>query len=1069
MKRKYRLKAWLYWGACVYFLSAAAGACLAQLHPNETPQGQNVIRRSEKWAWGKIYGAQSDVYYFNDNKALGDNSARMLAQAYYELSRFFEYRSTNRIQMNVYPSPQDYTTVPHFRFPELDVKNHVNWFSAYHQNDYARYYKTVKTETARVLLEDMFYGGGGVSALQNRVLLYVPDWYVTGMSRFLGEGWDPEDESVMRSLVNGNVDLLKFIHEKNYDKTELVVKKSIWYYINRAYGPKKINEIAYMTRLTRSGDGGFTSALGLRAASFTIKWLEFCSTHFKDSREEPNPAGKLLLDGGRLAGAAMSPSQKFVAYITEKKGVFSLSIYTVAKGKAHRHIYRTGIATNHPALKYGRLPIAWAPDGARLVFAVPHHDETPLIYLNLKTLRTLTVPGKFQQINSIHWAPDGKNIVFSGFKSGFTDIYHTVPESATFTPVTFDPYDDLDPIWAGDRIIFSSNRDTATALRAKNIDYRFFDNNNDLYAVLNPIKDKRIIRLTKTPYVNERAPYSKGDKLYMLTDSSGLYNLAVYDSTTSTLGYLTDFNTGLIHYQIAGDKAMFFNYDKGTLQGYINDLPKHPADMLPTPAAEFLHARFGQVAKDRRDIITYAEKLKEKQAESEAAEKENSENAPPASDTDTTKAKNRVFFYFDEDEPKEGKDKKRTTGFSKNRKKKEKPKAPPPPPFDINGVRLQSGGPYEPTLLLRGGEAMLDFDPVFRFNGLVRFLIEDPFRYHRIQAGFRAFMDFKSTDAYIKYQFLRYRFQYEASLLHTNRFFDNPQPLRHTAFYAEGGVNYPIDAFNRIGFYGGYTHIDRTDLRITDDVNLNAAADLARMELRYVHDNTKQEPNFVLRGTRLRVSLNHNYSISSKFASFTEVNFDVRKYFPLPKRAVLAARLSGGAFFGRNRPLYMLGGVESWINSSFVNDKDIPIAQNVENFNFTRIQAPLRGFGYNARNGYHFGVTNVELRLPLTRMFQNRLPTSALYNLQWIFFYDVGLAWKTGNPIGTRDPIDAVTIIRPPLTITVQNLKSPFIMGLGTGLRTNLLGFFLRADIAMGIEDGSPVGAQFSISLGKDF
>lgn len=81
----------------------------------------------------------------------------------------------------------------------------------------------------------------------------------------------------------------------------------------------------------------------------------------------------------------------------------------------------------------------------------------------------------------------------------------------------------------------------------------------------------------------------------------------------------------------------------------------------------------------------------------------------------------------------------------------------------------------------------------------------------------------------------------------------------------------------------------------------------------------------------------------------------------------------------------------------------------------------------------------------------------------------MGTCWTTGNPFSQKNPIDAQTLYKPPLTITVQSLKSPFIFGVGTGLQFYLSGYPIRFDIAFPIEDQSITGTKLGFSIGYDF
>ena len=54
------------------------------------------------------------------------------------------------------------------------------------------------------------------------------------------------------------------------------------------------------------------------------------------------------------------------------------------------------------------------------------------------------------------------------------------------------------------------------------------------------------------------------------------------------------------------------------------------------------------------------------------------------------------------------------------------------------------------------------------------------------------------------------------------------------------------------------------------------------------------------------------------------------------------------------------------------------------------------------------------------------------------------------------------------LTVTIKNNREPVIGGYGFGLRTRLLGYFVRADWAWGVDDGVILDNVFHFSLSLD-
>jgi hypothetical protein len=61
------------------------------------------------------------------------------------------------------------------------------------------------------------------------------------------------------------------------------------------------------------------------------------------------------------------------------------------------------------------------------------------------------------------------------------------------------------------------------------------------------------------------------------------------------------------------------------------------------------------------------------------------------------------------------------------------------------------------------------------------------------------------------------------------------------------------------------------------------------------------------------------------------------------------------------------------------------------------------------------------------------------------------------------------TIQSGPIKVVLKNQEEPIVFGFGAGLRTRILGYFVRADLSWGINDGRRLPALFYLSLCNDF
>lgn len=115
-------------------------------------------------------------------------------------------------------------------------------------------------------------------------------------------------------------------------------------------------------------------------------------------------------------------------------------------------------------------------------------------------------------------------------------------------------------------------------------------------------------------------------------------------------------------------------------------------------------------------------------------------------------------------------------------------------------------------------------------------------------------------------------------------------------------------------------------------------------------------------------------------------------------------------------------------------------------------------------------MINSELRLPLFRYLANKpLKSDFLNNFQLVGFGDIGSAWSGLNPYSPENSLFTRVISKPPLLITVEMQKDPIVGGFGFGLRSRIFGYFIRADMSWGVEDGVVLPSKFYFSLSLDF
>ena len=267
----------------------------------------------------------------------------------------------------------------------------------------------------------------------------------------------------------------------------------------------------------------------------------------------------------------------------------------------------------------------------------------------------------------------------------------------------------------------------------------------------------------------------------------------------------------------------------------------------------------------------------------------------------------------------------------------------------------------------------------------------------------------------------------------------------------------------------------------TSDIDVS---DLGRKSLQSIYlggraeivfDNTTPLFSKVLTGTRAKLRIDRSYSFKSSSENFSRLVIDARHYQKILGSVIFAARLSYSRSLGKSPKVTILGGVENTLNRNIeqTNGQGIGVPRDLRDILFYDFAGNLRGFDFAKLFGTSHLLTNLELRLPLAQyVSKGSLSSNFLRNLQFVAFTDIGTAWYgSKGPFNRQNSLNTEIIggFQNPFRATVTNFKNPFLVGYGAGVRTTLLGYFVKADYAWGLEDKEVNKPKFYLSLGYDF
>ena len=362
--------------------------------------------------------------------------------------------------------------------------------------------------------------------------------------------------------------------------------------------------------------------------------------------------------------------------------------------------------------------------------------------------------------------------------------------------------------------------------------------------------------------------------------------------------------------------------------------------------------------------------------------------------------------------------------------------------------------------------------PVFLspgFTGFFKLGLSDLFDDYKITGGVRISSDLNSNEYYMSYENRMKRLDKQI-ILHKQGLDYSPffKVQTHQAKYV---VKWPFSETAGIrGTIDGRQ--DRTSFYAYDDVTLKKPNEFEYWgggKFEFVYDNTRKRGLNLYYGTRLKVFAEYLKQLNKTETDITILGFDIRNYTKIHRDFIWANRLSASTSFGKKKLIYYMGGVDNWFNPQF--NYNTPIS-TTEKYAYQTLATPMRGFDQNIRNGNSFALYNTELRLPVFRyLFNKPLKSDFLNNFQMIGFGDVGTAWTGKSPYSDENSLNTQIIGGPPspVTVVIQTKREPIVAGYGWGIRSRVLGYFMRLDWSHGWEDGKFQPKVFYWSFSLDF
>ncbi len=1072
----------------------------------DTQFGQNRIQyRTFNWVY---YSTNHfDIYYYNGGEVYAKQTldfletefrrlTDLLGYAPYAKTKIFIYNSIHELQQsNIGKDGAIFSVGGQTDFVKLQIE-------IAHPGSAEAFKEELIYKLSRILIEDMLYGGSLAEIFQSSYLLTLPRWFIDGAARYIAYGWSSEMDDFIRDYLERN-EVKKLIKVES-DKAG-ILGQSIWNYVALKYGRSNVSNVLNLTRIIRNEENSISNTLGIGYKQFLADWQNYYIDNHENIQQhynQPKKENEIIADKNNnliYQNVRYNRSGTKVAYSQNNMGKFKVYVYDLEKGKAKK-ILTSGQIIQDQKVDYQMPLLDWVDDD-QLGILYFKRGFIKLLVENVNTGQKFTKNlNRFKQVESLSFNENGRLALISGDVDGQNDIYLISMRRNATKRITNDIYDDFDPYFIPGTaaFVFSSNR-VSDSIRVENPDLDEITDNFNLYVYDLDTTKNKFVKLTNT-FSQDRKPVAKNQyEIFYLSDQRGISNLFKYNVLDSTFMQLTSFNKSIKDYDLIfnEDEFLFLMLDEGKQKVFLDkNVNLNNQIFTPQTARQRLkQAQFVADIYNKREIERVANKIvienEQKQDSVTRANnpEENWESRPldPEKDPEfvdpldyefTEKVNENKGKYINtenfrfEEEPKEQKFK--PESFFNN--------------FERFETKKTVYGPivYEPQFSFKSLITSFAIDPLRGFGIVLETQINDLLENHKLTAGGMVITNFRSGDIFAEYEFLKYwmdfKFRFDRSSIFIRD--DNEDLLiqKYVQNRVTVGAALPVTNWFRFELNPFYTQTNFNNLQYEYVVN-TAPEDFAedsRVNFlgatgRMVFDNTINKGFNLEQGTKFLVEGSINQALNNNERSFSSIRMDFRHYQKIHREITLATRLYYGQFFGRNKQNFLIGGVPNWLfnkTKEHVSGDPLEVRNNLDNSNllFVEYVTNLRGFNYNERYGSSVFVMNTELRIPVFRYFtQAPLSSNFLRNFFLVGFFDFGSAWSGAIPFNRERSEEEIIYERDVFTAAVKNYSNPWLAGYGVGIRTLLLGYYVRFDYAKPIRDFEAEDGKFTVSIGLDF
>ncbi|MFD2037649.1 biopolymer transporter Tol [Belliella marina] len=1056
-----------------------------------------------------------------------DRLTQMIGYVAYTKPKIFIYNSPEELlQSNLNLNKDEFTVDGQTFFSKLlgEVAFTGTW------EDFK---KELVYSTSKVIIEEMLYGSTIADAFQSNLINSFPEWYIEGAAMYLGYGWGMEmDDYIRHYFKNEKKNKFHRLQEKEAALVgqsiwNFIAEKYGRRYISSILNLSRINRNEENSIANTTGVN--YNAFKEQWKQFYVQTNSPVLTTFKNFNESNIVNRTKSSQLGAINDIKFSPDGKHLAYVINNGGKYKVQVKELASNREQTILSGGSRSADQPANLTSPV-IAWK-DTLNLAIATYKRGTTSLVLRAIDGsnqdkiyLRNIT------QILSIDYNSNGRNMVVSAISNnGKTDVF-SLNVRGVGKRLTNNVFDNVDPVFLNDStIIYASNfTELPDSVLTRYPDVRKLPDYFNLYRIDITDSTEITTKLTNSNNRNRKIAVLNGNFVLHLSDQSGIMNLMRMSVNGSISSQVSSFNKSLEAFDYSSRlNRIAYSYRDGNQSVLVIEPYSNTDQFTPsTPRVQLQQAKILSERISSRKVEQQEEAKPEEKIPSVGVDEvkrdstlnirledlmiggrspqtstgvtrppqtTSPDSIPPTGnmtgsiDTDRLRFERRggidtENYTFDTIPPLN----QANTGLNQLQARSSL----------LDNFRRQSlqkrvVGPQKmtPQFITSSLKTTFVVDPLRGFGISLNGRMSDLLENHLFEGGIMTTLDFRSgSDIFFDYQYLKHRVDLRGRF--DRRTIQRSEAdltfQKYVLTKAELGFSYPFSVHSRVMVAPFVAKSQYFNLN-PDSILRGAVPEQNRFDVNYagarvefVVDKTEQLGLYMQKGLKGKIGAVHYQGLNVGERSFSNAYLDLRNYQKIHKNITFATRLFAGSFFGENPQTYLVGGMDNWLFNQFyrppTNRPEASPVRNAGGFENSNILfaefVDLRGYNYDEIRGKNVITFSSELRLPIfSYLSRGNITSNFIKNFQLVAFYDIGTSWNDSPPWDRINDQNTEVIDSEgsPFLITLNNFNNPWLQSYGAGLRTVLLNYYVKFDLARPIRNYETGDLKFYVTLGYNF